>query len=75
MKIVTYNIRTYYEYNGKVYNVSDRKMLRINDLFLDCRDYGAKIIEDEQDIIDMSYVAPELYVILEEIIAIKNNKE
>ena len=67
MKIVTDKIRTYYKYNGKVYRVSDRKMLRVNDLLLDCRDYGAKIIEDENDIIDMSYVAPELYVILEEI--------
>ena len=67
MKIVTDKIRTYYKYNGKVYKVSDRKTLRINDLFLDCRDYGAKIIQDEQDIIDMSYTAPELYIILEEI--------
>ena len=66
MKIVSDNIRTYYKYNGKVYKVSDRKMLRINDIFLDCRDYGAKIIEDEQDLVYMSYVAPELYVILEE---------
>lgn len=65
MKIVTDDIRTYYKYNGKVYRVSDRKMLRVNDLFLDCRDYSAKIIQDEQDIIDMSYVAPELYIILE----------
>ena len=67
MKIVTDDIRTYYKYNGKVYKVSDRKMLRVNDLFLDCRDYGAKIIQDEQDIIEMSYVAPELYIILEAI--------
>ncbi len=67
MKNVSDQIRTYYKYNGKVYRVSDRKMLRINDLFLDCRDYGAKIIEDEHDIIEMTYVAPELYVILEEI--------
>lgn len=66
MKIVTDKIRTYYKYNGKIYSVSDRKLLRVNDLFLDCRDYGAKIIEDERDIIKMAYVAPELYVILEE---------
>ena len=67
MKNVSDKIRTYYKYNGKVYKVSDRKMLRVGDLFLDCRDYGAKIIEDEQDIIEMNYVAPELYVILEAI--------
>jgi len=66
MKNVSDKIRTYYKYNEKVYRVSDRKVLRVNDLFLDCRDYGAKIIEDEQDIIEMTYVAPELYVILEE---------
>lgn len=66
MKIVSDNITTYYKYNGKIYRVSDRKRFRIDDIFLDCRDYGAKIIEDKQDIVDMSYVAPELYVILEE---------
>ncbi len=66
MKNITDKISTYYKYNGKVYEVSDRKMFRVGDLFLDGRDYGAKIIEDEQDIIDMTYVAPELYVILEE---------
>ena len=67
MKIVTDKIRTYYKHNGKLYKVSDRKMFRVNDLFLDCRDYSAKIIEDEDDIVNMTYVAPELYVILEEI--------
>jgi hypothetical protein len=66
MKLISHQIRTYYEYNGKFYTVTDRKRLMTGDVFLDCRDYGAKIIEDKQDIIDMSYVAPELYVILEE---------
>lgn len=67
MKIVTDDIRTYYKYNGKLYKASFRKTLRINDVFLDCRDYDVKIIDSEQDIIEMSYVAPELYIILEEI--------
>lgn len=66
MKIITDKIRMCYSYNGKFYKVSDRKTLRVNDIFLDCRDYGVKTIEDEQDIFDMSYVDPDLYVILEE---------
>jgi hypothetical protein len=56
----------HYEYNGKFYKASDRKTLRINDIFIDGRNYGVKIIEDEQDIFDMSFVDPELYLILEE---------
>ena len=66
MKLVAHQIQTYYKYNGKFYTVSDRKDFRINDVFIDGRDYGVKVIESEQDIIDMSFTAPELYVILEE---------
>lgn len=66
MKLISHRINTYYEYNGKFYIVTERKRLMIGDVFIDGRDYGIKIIEDEQDIIDMSYIAPELYVILEE---------
>ena len=67
MKIISEKIHTFYNYNGKFYSISDRKTPRVNDILIDGRDYSVKIIEDEQDIIDMSYVAPELYVILEEI--------
>ena len=66
MKDITNQIQTYYRYNGNFYVPSSRKDFHMNDVFLDCRDYSAKIIKDEQDIIDMSYVAPEIYVILEE---------
>lgn len=75
MKNITEKIIMYYRYDDRLYKVSDRKQFRIGDIFIDGRNYSVNIIEDEQDIIDMSYVAPELYVILEEIIAIKNNKE
>lgn len=66
MKLVSHQIHTYYEYNGKFYKVSERKNFRIGDVFIDGRDYGVKIIESEQDILDVSFMAPELYVILEE---------
>lgn len=67
MKNVTNQIQTYYRYNGKFYTVSARKDFRLNDIFLDCRDYGAKIIETENDLINAMCIAPELYVILKEI--------
>jgi hypothetical protein len=67
MKDITENIQTYYSYNGKFYTVSIRKALRQGDIFLDGRDYGVKIVELEKDLIDMMYVAPELYIVLEEV--------
>lgn len=67
MKLISHQIKTYYEYNGKFYSVSDRKDLRVNDIFIDGRDYGVKIVEDVQDLFDLAYMAPELYVILEEV--------
>ncbi len=67
MKLISHQIKTYYEYNGKFYSVSDRKDLRVNDIFIDGRDYGVKIVEDIQDLFDLAYMAPELYVILEEV--------
>jgi hypothetical protein len=67
MKIVSHQIHTYYEYNGNFYKVSDRKDFRLNDVFIDGRDYGVKIIESEQDLLDTAYMAPECYVILEKI--------
>lgn len=65
MKDITNYITTHYRYNGKFYTVSNRKTFRLNDIFLDGRDYGIKIIETEQDLINVAYMAPELYVILE----------
>ena len=67
MKIITEKFHTFYNYNGKFYRISDHKNLCVNDIIIDGRDYSVKIIENEQDIIDMLYVAPELYVILEEL--------
>lgn len=67
MRDVTNKIKTLYRYNGKFYSISDRKNFRINDIFIDGRDYAVKIIEDEQDLFDLAYMAPELYVILEEL--------
>lgn len=68
MKDITSQIQTYYRYNGKFYAVSNRKGFRLNDIFLDGRDYGVKIVETENDLINAVYIAPELYVILEETI-------
>ena len=67
MKDITNHILTCYRYNGKFYIASDRKNLRVNDIFIDGRDYGVKIVEDVQDLFDLAYMAPELYVILEEV--------
>lgn len=66
MKIINHKIQTCYQYNGKIYVPSERKDFRINDVFIDGRDYGVKIIEDSQDILELAYMAPELYCILEE---------
>ena len=71
MKDITTRIQTYYRYNGKFYTVSDRKDFRINDVFIDGRDYGVKIIESELDLVNVAYMAPELYCILEEV-AVQN---
>lgn len=67
MKDITNQIHTYYRYNGKFYTISSRKEFRINDIFLDGRDYGAKIVETENDLINAMCIAPELYVILKEV--------
>ena len=64
MRDITDKIEMTYRYNGKFYTVSDRKNLRVNDIFIDGRDYSVKIIEDTQDLFDLAYLAPELYVIL-----------
>lgn len=67
MKDITDKIETYYRYNGKFYKVSDDKEFFGGDIFLDCRDYSAKLIQTELDKFDLSFIAPELYVILEEV--------
>jgi hypothetical protein len=66
MKDITNHIKTYYRYNGKFYTVSSRKDFRLNDIFLDCRDFGVKMMETENDLMDAVWIASELYVILEE---------
>lgn len=66
MKDIINHIQTYYRYNGKFYTVSSRKDFRLNDIFLDGRDFGVKMIETENDLMNSVWIAPELYVILEE---------
>jgi hypothetical protein len=66
MKIITHQIDTLYRYNNKFYKVSSRKNLFGGDIIIDGRDYNFKLMESSQDVFDMSFVAPELYVILEE---------
>lgn len=66
MRDITNYIQTYYRYNGKFYTVSSRKYFCLNDIFLDCRDFGVKMIETENDLMNAVCIAPELYVILEE---------
>lgn len=67
MKIITHQIDTLYRYNNKFYKVSSRKNLFGGDIIIDSRDYNFKRMECSQDIIDMSYVPAELYVVLEEV--------
>ena len=67
MRNINDQIQTYYRYNGKFYAPSERKNLRVNDIFIDGRDYGVKIVEDMEDLLDLMYMAPELYIILEEV--------
>lgn len=66
MKIITHQIDTLYRYNNKFYKVSSRSNLEVGDIVIDGRDYNFKIMESTQDVLDMSFVDPELYVILEE---------
>lgn len=66
MRDITDKIQTYYRYNGKFYTISNRKDFRLNDIFLDGRDYGVKIVETENDLINAMCMAPEFYIILKE---------
>lgn len=67
MKDITNKIQTYYRYNGKFYKISERKDFRLNDIFIDGRDYSVKVIDSTQDYNAVAFMAPELYVILEEV--------
>lgn len=64
---VVSDTRTIYKCGNKFYTYSERKNLEINDLFIDLRDCQFKVIESNHDIWDMSYVAPELYIIMDEV--------
>ena len=64
---ITTQINTYYRYDGKFYVTSKRKHFELGDIFFDSRDYQVKMIGTNHDIFDMSFVAPELYIILEEV--------
>jgi hypothetical protein len=64
---ITNQINTYYKYNGKFYKISERKHFELGDIFFDGRDYEFKLIGTTHDLFDMSFVAPELYYILEEV--------
>jgi hypothetical protein len=67
MKIITGQVDTLYKYDNKFYKASNKNRLEINDVFIDGRDYNFKLVESNHDVWDMSYVAPELYCILEEV--------
>lgn len=56
-----------YKCDNKFYTPSERKFFKINDLFFDIRDCQYKVIESHNDIIGMSFVDSELYIILEEV--------
>ena len=57
----------YIKYDNKFYMFLNRKKFYMNDIFCDLRDEHFKIIESEQDLTNMSFIAPELYYILEEV--------
>lgn len=67
MTDITNHITTLYSYDGKLYKISERKDFHIGDIFIDGRDYYAKRIDTDRDIFNMAFVAPELYLILEDI--------
>lgn len=67
MKIITHQIDTLYRYNNKFYRASSHKKLCGGDIIIDGRDYNFKRMECSQDIIEMSFVNPELYCVLEEV--------
>ena len=67
MVYITNQINTYYMYDGKFYKCSERKHFELGDIFFDGRDYQCKLIGTNHDLFDMSFVAPELYCILEEV--------
>ena len=54
------------QYNNKSYICSDRKKFIVGDIFFDRRCDEYRQIETEKDICNMSFTAPECYIILEE---------
>ena len=68
MKYINNLAKPGYMYNGIFYTQSKRKHFCINDIFIDIRDCCTKMIETEKDLFSMSFVDPELYVILEKTI-------
>lgn len=67
MKDITNKIATCCVYNDKFYTLSTRREPRLNDIFLDCKNYSVKIIETEADLITVASMQPEQYIILKEI--------
>ena len=61
-----YNTNTFYQINGRFYTAAKRKEFRMGDIWIDGRDYNIKVIEKPSDIFTTAYLAPELYIILEE---------
>lgn len=66
MKIITHQIDTLYRHDGQLYKASKKSHIDVGDVIIDGRDYNFKLIESNQDVFDMSFVDPALYVILEE---------
>lgn len=60
------NVNTFYQVNGRFYTAAKRKEFRMGDIWIDGRDYNVKVIEKPSDLITTAYMAPELYIILEE---------
>ncbi len=67
MKHITEKIKYIYRYNGVDYKVSDRKSLKVGDLFYDSRDNSFKIIESKKDLLRVCCMAPEIYAVLDKV--------
>lgn len=61
-----HNVNTFYQIDGRFYTAAQRKDFRMGDIWIDGRDYNVKQIEKPSDLITTAYMAPELYLILEE---------
>lgn len=65
MKVIN-NVNTFYQVDGRFYTAVKRKEFRIGDIWIDGRDYNVKVIEKPSDLMTTAFMAPELYIILEE---------